>query len=1254
MSCGQKNQNNQKGGVHLTERTCSPYNPIIKQMVDDCLGLPIYPVTSVDAVIDEEGNTLRRLLDELLDKVKSGQSDVNIEITKIRNLLEQLEERVVDKEAFDALKKLVYAISSVSNISRSLTDLEENIYERDSEDIQTPTPYIVSYIKNLKESFEDFVSFVCEVLSFNGDVSYSDVETEDGKIKIINEIIKLQRVIGGDQDESLISQIESLREMQGYLKNLIVAIANFDTSKDIGQFSEQFGLTSSDERTHLIEIIYQIASLIEQIGGTSGGDSIIERLNTLEEKAKTHASLDGDVLKNAPNNDESQRKKYEVLSRTQYPPTSVYFATTEKGGIQTGYLNYLGFLKCVNVPEGMLDVCPIGHTDNTKGYPLYQRVETSGNYTYEPIKRNGVQLRAGEGVFSPDDYLTVIKLIVQDKKPAQSYSGNPITDALGNEILNEDLYIEYAEGQYSRLGNVNVINTGTGTEDQVDITDANIIINHLLSDPPTDHVDIQGSSQTLTAPPTSPIKPTPTDLAKAWIVFEKGKDSVLYPCIDGKLYVDLYTNNVYRFKQEGTSGEMVKVNDIRFVEGNGISIDTEEVTRTSPSNDQEVVEAYTKVTIEAQPINFTGAGTVTITDDTEDNSRNVTIKGQPINFIQDGSVNIVESINNAGRNVTISYPTIVKDSPDHAKPGEYYINKQTRNIYAKPSAVDVETATDPYTIEDVTASVDKLLTLNASSPSSQQQIKRDVDEVLLNRCNIYVNEQLDEILRLRKLIKALVTQEEQDPGVTIYYQTTINGENTVLEEQVVGPKELVAEIAKYDTNGDGVFNITDITGLIDKLLENNENSTKVVINENKDVGASLYLKNANGSTQITISDAANKAKYFGKIFKVDYGNDISKDTYSYDEYYFASNGAFRSVIPQYALSISPGTANNQLNVQLQADGIVLSSQTINFDYDTRPVTNTEQQNLAAPLFLGDLVDTPSGTYPTYLEQGNGLSDRFNPINISSPQGSFNLENFLEDYQLFMDETANSTQNVSPIAVISHEARKEFIDVLNETSYVNRMNLIETYKVAKYFKCLDKSNEEVKHILQVTSFSVIDPTQALTEENIKTDTEVEIVDSTPIEENVNYYIENYGLTLRFVYENNVLIPIVVSLEQRKAPASRVTDSVDETIADIRPNEFLEIPEISSTDLYFDVTNVVNTFGHELLRICGTFVGVQDLNIHFITGTNHSISVPQSSSMTVNETNHSILTPENLPPIVDGTQYTYEIFNNTFRYWESSSR
>jgi hypothetical protein len=40
-------------------------------MVDDCLGVPIYLVSSIDAIIDEEGRTLRQLLED----IQTGTSD---------------------------------------------------------------------------------------------------------------------------------------------------------------------------------------------------------------------------------------------------------------------------------------------------------------------------------------------------------------------------------------------------------------------------------------------------------------------------------------------------------------------------------------------------------------------------------------------------------------------------------------------------------------------------------------------------------------------------------------------------------------------------------------------------------------------------------------------------------------------------------------------------------------------------------------------------------------------------------------------------------------------------------------------------------------------------------------------------------------------------------------------------------------------------------------------------------------------------
>jgi len=59
-------------------------------MVDDCLGLPIYPVSSIDAVIDEDGNTLRKLLEDLLDKINSGSTDLAELIEQIQVSIEYI------------------------------------------------------------------------------------------------------------------------------------------------------------------------------------------------------------------------------------------------------------------------------------------------------------------------------------------------------------------------------------------------------------------------------------------------------------------------------------------------------------------------------------------------------------------------------------------------------------------------------------------------------------------------------------------------------------------------------------------------------------------------------------------------------------------------------------------------------------------------------------------------------------------------------------------------------------------------------------------------------------------------------------------------------------------------------------------------------------------------------------------------------------------------------------------------------------
>jgi len=52
-------------------------------MVDDCLGMPIYLVSSIDAIIDEEGRTLRQLLEDIQTGASNGTIDLQNAITEI-------------------------------------------------------------------------------------------------------------------------------------------------------------------------------------------------------------------------------------------------------------------------------------------------------------------------------------------------------------------------------------------------------------------------------------------------------------------------------------------------------------------------------------------------------------------------------------------------------------------------------------------------------------------------------------------------------------------------------------------------------------------------------------------------------------------------------------------------------------------------------------------------------------------------------------------------------------------------------------------------------------------------------------------------------------------------------------------------------------------------------------------------------------------------------------------------------------------
>lgn len=268
MACGQKKQNNNEGGVHLTERTCSPYNPIIKQIVDDCLGLPIYPVSSIDAVIDEDGKTLRQLLEDLLSQIKEGNLDFNQYIEEIQSKLEDLDIKFASRQELETLKTLVWAISSMAN-----DNPEQNLYT-------DGVPTIVNVINTLKNDFEDFKS---------------DNSKYDG----------LQSLV---QD----------------LKDLLLAVANFNTDPFVADGVEHY---NGNDQIKIIKEILDIKTELGLIEGSSEGTPpeggtisqkinwLIEQVLNIIDQIGTFAHLDQSLL-------EQNVKK---LSADEYPVTSAYF-----------------------------------------------------------------------------------------------------------------------------------------------------------------------------------------------------------------------------------------------------------------------------------------------------------------------------------------------------------------------------------------------------------------------------------------------------------------------------------------------------------------------------------------------------------------------------------------------------------------------------------------------------------------------------------------------------------------------------------------------------------------------------------------------------------------------------------------------------------------------------------------------------------------------------------------------------------------
>ena len=230
MACGQKNQNNtQQGGVHLTERTCSPYNPIIKQMVDDCLGVPIYLVSSIDAIIDEEGRTLRQLLEDIQTGTSDGTLNLQETIEQIQNTLATL--------------NTIYATDSELTIAKG--ELEESI-STVSSNLETLKKYLLA-VYNLAQ-YGTSTNYEHETYN---DVSYP---------KIVATIKQLQYDVNALQkgkypDADLVAS----------LKNLLLAIANFDEDSTFTR-DEWVDLGIQPAEGGKLKIIYKILDLINDLG----------------------------------------------------------------------------------------------------------------------------------------------------------------------------------------------------------------------------------------------------------------------------------------------------------------------------------------------------------------------------------------------------------------------------------------------------------------------------------------------------------------------------------------------------------------------------------------------------------------------------------------------------------------------------------------------------------------------------------------------------------------------------------------------------------------------------------------------------------------------------------------------------------------------------------------------------------------------------------------------------------------------------
>lgn len=1228
MACGQKKQNTESG-VHLTERTCSPYNPIIKQMVDDCLGLPIYPVTSIDAVIDEEGKTLRQLLQELSDLFGEGNvdiKDIKIKIEEIEQALTFIENNYAQKtdlnnyvtnDTFNNLKKLVWAISALTD-----TTIAENVtlYENDGK-----TPKIVAAVLDLQNKLEqilgdgtsvglsDIIELLVAVSNFDtnfnpNNTNFDDLNKDGRRLTIIDRILNIESSIGltpGD-DESLMDKIDALQRMQNALKDLLLAIANYDERANADD-REAFGVLadalnfSGENTSSIIEVIYRIATLgtrvqalEEQLGG---GGSISDRIEELE---KTSAHLDQFVLDQMPQNLPGPRKEiFQTLKIGEYPPDTIDIidhATVNTRRVGDQRLEYYKELLETDATsqEFIYDIYPFCHTNQTKGSPLYFR---DGNNYRAVVNQQGEQLRAGDNTVNMRDVAQIRNVIVGIMDESSNLY---VREGSTLQLLLDKDGINTASDIYAKLYLQNPTNTSeyvlygdvenSPDDSSVTVSDINAAVSHIL-DKKTAQL-LNNSPETINLPSDHS-----QDFDFGYMFYYESNKSVpsaVYPCIEGKLYLDYFTNEIYQFSQD----KMNLVNHPRF-EGTG-NVEIEEDYEGTGSKNRVITISIDKDYIKAS------------SDD-------------PFQKLTAEYDNTTKELNiNLGLD-----EIIIHELGDNLEDGKYYFSDQPEQIYATfHDKEDFIANGKKYVIADVSDIIDYLLGVKINS-GGKLNILNTITSYISSKYDTATSEQILILDSLQNLIgqkyNQPITYNSANTESGEYYLTynanasepTEQDQNPEVKEQTSFSKYYASKIrtAKGDSSCDEVFSIGDVAAMIDFLLSGGDIPTNEVI-----TGAHLIYVNEGISSFITPQDTPSVKN---KIFRYEHTDEEGEEVHSW--YYFNENNDFVPLVPEYRLQLD--VVNNVATLYLTKDNEVVSE--IQFKDQGKPNGSGSGSETPQDESKNKTIDRLK-----FIEHGDQDLQDGQQIKLTHPiSGDDTIvvedipdPNLLQGVPREGTQISPSRSSISTLNAISAEflSIKDVVDL-------DELTKEEGYTRTIYFTCLDTKFNKIKHVQQTTTYYIHD------EENpdvYEATSEIRVISNEDIQLDVTYYIKDVGIYLRFDQgNNNTLLPRIITAARRSTDIM-VDDNSEYAVL---PGE---IPNIATneTTIKLNIDTLKDIPGYEAIEIRGKFV------IH---------GQPSNSPIVLLETleqgeNPSYEQAYDCPAILRGKTYEFSLFNGVFKY------